>query len=238
MELEIYKSMKRVQPTDRDRDAILFVAQQGFGTIDQLWRVVWRKQKSSVYTRSRLLNLERAGFFKSLRIDGYPHKVFRATLKGKQLVASRCQHIIPMGDLSSAMAIHQLELNEARIVLQIRGVKDWRSAESLIIDPSFKKLGGRHVPDGLYVTSKGIRTAVEYDRTMRKKERIKERMSSYVSELYSPDRSFDRLIYLVTPMLERAYKPLFEQGFSSMRDRAVLMTLPHFLKAFKESENE
>jgi DNA-binding PadR family transcriptional regulator len=238
MELESHKIIKRVQVTDRDREAILFVAQQGFATIDQLWRVIWREQKSSVYTRSRLLSLEKAQFLTSLRVSEFPQKIFRATPKGKHLVASRCQHIIPMGDLSSVMAAHQLELNEVRIILQARGVKSWRSAESLIIDPSFKKLGGKHVPDGLYVTSKGIRTAVEYDRTMRKKERIKERMSSYVSELYSPDRSFDRLIYLVTPMLERAYEPLFAQGFSSMRNRAILMTLPNFIKAFKESEHE
>ncbi len=236
MEIESSRKVKRLHPTERDKRAILFIAEQGFATIDQLWRVIWGEQKSAAYARGRLGALEKSGFLKPVALDNFPFKVFRATLKAKHFVASESKNILPMGDISKTIAMHQLELNEVRIELEVRGIDSWRSAESLIIDPSFKKLGGRHVPDGLYITSKGVRTAVEYDRTMRKKERIKDRMSSYVSELYSPDRSFDRLIYLVTPQLERAYRPLFEQGFSSMEDRAVLMTLPQFLEAIKGNE--
>ena len=181
--------------------------------------------------------MERVGFLKSFRLENSPLKVYRASGMGRYLVSEFSQNPIPMTDLSQNIAIHQLELNQVRLALESKGVTSWRSAESLIIDPSFKKLGGRHVPDGFYVSSNGTKTAVEHDRTLRKKERIKERLSDYLSELMSPDRSFDRLVYLVSPNLEHIYRPIFEQSFSAIKSRAILMTLPKFLEALSGNKN-
>ncbi len=238
MELDTERVDKRLQVSSRDRKAVLFVAEQGFAMASQIWRVAWSDHQSPVYTRSRLLGLQRLGFLDSLKIESSACKIFRVTQKGRNLVAGISKNLLPTGSLSPSMAVHQLELNEVRIELEARGVSSWRSAESLLIDPTFEKLGGRHVPDGLYLTSKGVRTVVEYDRTMRKKERIKERMSGYLVELMSPNRSFDRLIYLVSPMLERAYKALFEDELISVHDRAVLMTMPDFLNVLRDKKDE
>jgi hypothetical protein len=175
--------------------------------------------------------MERVGFLKSFRLENSPLKVYRASGMGRYLVSGISQNPIPMTDLSQTIAIHQLELNHVRLALESKGVTSWRSAESLINDPSFKKLGGRHVPDGFYVSSNGTKTAVEHDRTLRKKQRIKERLSDYLSELMSPVRSFDRLVYLVSPNLEHIYRPIFEKRFSAIKDRTLLMTLPKFLEA-------
>ena len=226
---------KRMHPTERDKRAVLFVVEQGFATIEQLWRSGWGDQKTASYAAERLALMERVGFLKSFRLENSPLKVYRASGMGRYLVSGISQNPIPMTDLSQTIAIHQLELNQVRLALESKGVTSWRSAESLIIDPSFKKLGGRHVPDGFYVSSNGTKTAVEHDRTLRKKERIKERLSDYLSELMSPDRSFDRLVYLVSPNLEHIYRPIFEKSFSAIKDRTILMTLPKFLEALQDN---
>lgn len=235
IEIEIEnKKELRIHPTERDKRAVLFVVEQGFATIEQLWRAGWGDQRTASYAAERLVLLERAGFLKSFRLDNSPLKVYRSQALGRYLVSGISQNPVPMTDLSKTIAIHQLELNQVRLALESKGVSTWRSAESLIIDPNFKKLGGRHVPDGFYVSSTGIRTAVEHDRTLRKKERIKERLSDYLSELMSPDRSFDRLVYLVSPSLERIYRPIFDQSFFSLKDKTILMTLPRFLEALQD----
>lgn len=87
--------------------------------------------------------LEKAGFLKSLKLEHSPLKVYRATAIGRHLGAQVAQSPIPMTDFSSSIAIHQLELNEIRLALELNGLKNWRSAESLIVDPGFKKLGGK-----------------------------------------------------------------------------------------------
>lgn len=224
----------RIHPTERDKRAVLFVVEQGFATVEQLWKVGWRGQRTASYAYERLGLLEKAGFLKGLRLPNSPLKIYRSTAMGRYLAASVSSHPLPMHDLTVTMAQHQLELNEVRLALESRGVTSWRSAESLIIDPGFSKLGGRHVPDGFYVSSSGVRTAVEHDRTLRKKERIKERLSDYLTELMSPDRSFDRLVYLVSPNLESIYRPIFEQGLSTIKARTILITRPNFLEAFKQ----
>jgi hypothetical protein len=233
MNIEIEKEV-RIHPTERDKRAVLFVAEQGFATVEQLWKAGWRDQRTASYAYERLALLEKAGLLKILRLPQNPLKIYRASGLGRFLASSVASHPVPMTELSSSIALHQLELNEVRLALEARGVSTWRSAESLILDPGFSKLGGRHVPDGFYVSTTGIRTAVEHDRTQRKKERIKERLSDYLAELMSPDRSFERLVYLVSPNLEHLYRPIFEQGFATIKDRTILMTHPNFLKAFQE----
>ena len=239
IEIKNNKSEKeeRMHPTERDKRAVLFVVEQGFATIEQLWKAGWGDQKTASYAAERLALMERVGFLKSFRLENSPLKVYRASGMGRYLVSGISQNPVPMTDLSQNIAIHQLELNQVRLALESKGVTSWRSAESLIIDPSFKKLGGRHVPDGFYVSSGGTKTAVEHDRTLRKKERIKERLSDYLSELMSPDRSFDRLVYLVSPNLEHIYRPIFEQSFSAIKSRTILMTLPKFLEALSGNKN-
>jgi hypothetical protein len=234
MNIETEKE-QRIHPTERDKRAVLFVVEQGFATIEQLWRAGWGDQRTASYAYERLALLERAGFLKSFKLENSPLKIYRSSGMGRYLVSGISQNPIPMTDISQSVATHQIELNQVRLALESKGLKNWRSAESLIIDPSFKKLGGRHVPDGFYISSTGVRTAVEYDRTLRKKERVKERLSDYLAELMSPDRSFDRLVYLVSPPLERIYRPIFDQSFCAIKDRTILMTLPRFLEALQDN---
>ena len=232
MRTEVIKE-KRVNPTNRDKKAVLFLVEQGFATIEQLYQAAWGDQKTSSYAYERLILLERAGFIRGSRLNVGPLKIYQATGMGRHLVATMSPFPMPMTDLSKTIAIHQLDLNEVRLSLESRGVNSWRSAESLIIDPTFSRIGGRHVPDGYYVSSKGSRTAVEYDRTLRKRERIRDRLASYMSELYSPNRSFDRLVYLVSPNLENVYRAIFEQEMASFKDKVLLVNINTFLKSIQ-----
>ena len=181
----------RMRITERDKECVRFVVEQGFATIEQLWKVAWSDQKNSSYTYNRVLSLEKFGFLKSVKINDATKKVVTSTPKG---------------------------------------LKDGRSAECLAVDPTFRKLGSRHVPDAFYISSRGIRTAIEYDRTIRKKDRIKERLSLYLAELMSPDRNIDRLIYLVAPAYLKTYQQIFDQNFESVRGMFVFTTLDEFKK--------
>ena len=178
----------------------------------------------------RVLVLERAGFLKTVRPDGVTYKIVSPTAKFRNLVASFSQHPTPITNASKDIVFHQLDLNELRILFQDKGLKNWRSAECLAVDPTFTKIGTRHIPDAFYVSSNGTRTAIEYDRTLRKKDRIKDRLSSYVVELMSPDRNIDRLIYLVAPAYLKTYQQIFDQGFEGVKGKFILKTMDEFKK--------
>ena len=230
MELGKGKTEGRVRITERDKLGIGFVVEQGFATIEQLWKVAWSDQKSASYVYDRVLILERAGFFKTANVGSVTYKIVSPTAKARNLIASFSQHPIPFINASIDIVFHQLDLNGLRILFQEKGLSNWRSAECLAVDPSFKKIGTRHVPDAFYVSSNGTRTAIEYDRSLRKKDRVKDRLSSYVVELMSPDRNIDRLIYLVAPAYLKTYQQIFDQGFEGIKGRFILNTMEEFKK--------
>ena len=59
----------RMRITERDKVCVRFVVEQGFATIEQLWKVAWSDQKNSSYTYNRVLSLEKFGFLKSVKIN-------------------------------------------------------------------------------------------------------------------------------------------------------------------------
>ena len=67
MVLEIETGRMRI--TERDKECVRFVVEQGFATIEQLWKVAWSNQKNSSYTYNRVLSLEKFGFLKSVKIN-------------------------------------------------------------------------------------------------------------------------------------------------------------------------
>ena len=228
MVLEIETGRMRI--TERDKECVRFVVEQGFATIEQLWKVAWSDQKNSSYTYNRVLSLEKFGFLKSVKINDTTMKIVTSTPKARIITTESSAYPTPVQGVSKDLVHHQLHLNELRILFQEKGLKDWRSAECLAVDPTFRKLGSRHVPDAFYISSRGIRTAIEYDRTIRKKDRIKERLSLYLAELMSPDRNIDRLIYLVAPAYLKTYQQIFDQSFESVRGMFVFTTLDEFKK--------
>lgn len=230
MELGKGKTEGRIRITERDKLGVGFVVEQGFATIEQLWKVAWNDQKSASYVYDRVLILERAGFLKTANVGSVTYKIVSPTAKARNLIASFAEHPVPFINASIDIVFHQLDLNALRILFQEKGLTNWRSAECLAVDPSFKKIGTRHVPDAFYVTASGIRTAIEYDRSLRKKDRVKDRLSSYVVELMSPDRNIDRLIYLVAPAYLKTYQQIFDQGFEGVKGRFILKTMDEFKK--------
>lgn len=226
--------LEKVRLTQRDLRCLCFVAEQGYATIDQLWKVAWGHQKNSDYTYDRVLHLERGGYLKKINVSSLSVKVVTATGLARASASSISLFPVPLNAGPVATAAHQLGLNELRIAMEGAGLQGWRSAESLIIDPKFKRIGTRHIPDAFYVSSRGVRTAIEYDRTLRKKERIKERLSLYLTELVSADRTIDRIIYLVPVAYLSLYQQIIEIGFSGIKDRFVLTTLDNFISQIKE----
>ena len=58
----------RMRITERDKECVRFVVEQGFATIEQLWKVAWSDRKNASYVYDRVLILERAGFFQQVKV--------------------------------------------------------------------------------------------------------------------------------------------------------------------------
>lgn len=226
---------ERVRLTSNDIKALLFLSEQGYANIDQLWRYAWGHQKNSDYTYDRVLLLERSGYLKKVILNGFREKIVCATRLARNSVALISPFPVPAKIAPVATVAHQLGLNDLRIEMEAAGLTGWRSSESLMVDPLFRRIGLRHIPDAFYTSRKGIKTAIEYDRTMRKKERIKERLSLYLTELMSPNGNLDRVIYLVPLAYLDTYKNIVDVGFSGIKDRFVFATIDDFLKQIREA---
>jgi hypothetical protein len=68
-----------VRLTERDKVCLQFVVEQGFATIEQLWQVAWGTQKNVSYTYNRIIELERGGYLRSVKVSGTTFKIVSAT---------------------------------------------------------------------------------------------------------------------------------------------------------------
>jgi len=110
--------------TEQDKLCAEFVVEQGFATIEQLWKIVWSDRKNAPYVYDRVLILERAGFFQQARVNGVTFKIISPTAKSRQLVASFSHHPTPLQGVPKDLVHHQLHLNELRVLFQEKGLKD------------------------------------------------------------------------------------------------------------------
>ena len=77
-----------------------FVVEQGFATIEQLWKVAWSDQKNSSYTYNRVLSLEKFGFLKSVKINDTTMKIVTSTPKARIITAESSAYPTPVQGVS------------------------------------------------------------------------------------------------------------------------------------------
>ena len=92
---------RRVRVTERDEVCLKFVVEQGFATIEQLWKVAWSDQKNSAYTYNRVISLEKSGLLKTIKLNNSLTKVVTSTLKSRHHVAQNSSYPTPFSGVST-----------------------------------------------------------------------------------------------------------------------------------------
>ena len=201
---------ERVRLTERDILCLKFIVEQGYATINQLWRIAWANQKSEAYVYGRILILERSGFLKSIKIDGFTFKIVSMTSKTRAAIASITSAPIAIRVPPRNQVQHQLNINELRIVLgQLETVSVY---SSLCLTSFFHNR--IYAPDLILELAHLKKVAIVYDRTLRKKDRIFNKITFYTSEIDIPARRFDVVLYLVSQGFLNTYRHIFEQKFN------------------------
>lgn len=216
--------MSRFRLTERDMLCLKFVVEQGFATIEQLWKVAWNNQKSTAYVYGRVLILERGGFLKSVKIDGATFKIVSMMPKSRNSVASMTSSQVASRPPPINQVRHQLSINELRIKL-------W-DLEKLTVYSSLCLTSFFHnriyAPDLIIGLENTKRVAIVYDGTIRKKDRIFDKINFFTSETDLTSRRFDVILYLVSQGFLNTYRQIFDQKFDKYSKTVKLVSYEEF----------
>ena len=200
--------------TERDVLALQWVCEQGLMTIDQFWRAIWWNQKSKGprYAYERILLLERNGFLEKIKTPFSQKFYFRATKSGIGLASDRMQDcsIIPIFQTPSQQIPHVDLLTELRLIVsQAEKIGSWATDRVLMTDLDFPKDRFHiSVPDVLWVTKKGRRIAIEYERTSKAISRVRAKVQSYERELLRQDSLIDLVLWISSPVTHKTLSSL------------------------------
>ena len=216
--MEIEKSdvkaiRERHQPrgvlTERDAKACLWVLEQGAMTVDQLWRAVWWSDASRGprYAYERVLFLERAGFLVRIATPYSQKNYFRATRMAQELVSGRSEGYgplplssPPLNEIPHADLLTEIRLLIARSGRHAASETWWRPDRVLSVDPGFPRERFYGIlPDAIWVTRRGKRIAVEYERTRKGITRVRPKVEALSREIARTDRAIDFVLWVATP---------------------------------------
>lgn len=201
--------MSKIRLTERDMLCLRFVVEQGFATIEQLWKVAWNDQKNASYVYDRVLVLERAGFLKAIEMAGVSFKIVTLTTKSRNSIATMTSSPVTIRTPPPNQVQHQLDVNELRIMLGHLGKLSVYS--SLCLTSFFHNR--IYAPDLILDLENTTKVAVIYDRTIRKKERIFDKINFFTSETDLPDRKYDVILYLVSQGFLNTYREILAHKF-------------------------
>lgn len=191
----------RGRVTEKDQQALRWIAEQGIMTVDQLWRGIWKtgEMKSSRYAYLRVQFLSQLGWIKKGRSPYLMGAHCVLTKKGASFLAgTRLGSCLPVGSVPVSEILHFYFLTEARLRLtELNRVVSWKTDRVMAVDPLLR--GSRifkYLPDALWTDANGIRTAIEYERSRKGKTRLKLKVDAFALELIRPDRLFDQVLWI------------------------------------------
>lgn len=206
--VSVVRGKTRGVVTDRDREALRLVCEQGAVSVDQLWRGVWDvdcESQSPRYTYERVKFLEESRFLEGVRSTHNLKTYFRATSKTVACVAAGGvgASLIPSSKTPTNEIPHVDVLTEIRLAATKAGkVSSWQTDRMLLLDPNFPRERVL-VPDAIWVTKSGRRIAVEFERTRKKRTRVKDKAESFSREMARPDGLVDHVLWFAAPAVER-----------------------------------
>lgn len=218
---------KRFVFTDRDKKALKWIAEQGVGTVEQLWWAIWKSEgsKSAKYAEERLRDMAKGGYIKRERVFGSGTTNYLITQKGRFSVEEsypdRKEFLPPVPRrVNDGQYRHTMALNWCRIYLeQDDQLKNWmsdRAVQSWLRRREGKGSMGDWLwkidqisPDACFEYG-GERWLFEYEATQKNKAKYQEKAIAL------PFRSNELIEGIIFVAATPGLKEILEKYFSSM----------------------
>jgi hypothetical protein len=222
----------RVELSERDRGVLVLLAEFGFVLHRQIWKKFWADSKNGIAAYNRLGVLVKVGLVECVTVPTVREKFYALTKEGVAVAQLKHPHALPRNRPPITMAVHQVALLDVRFMLEENGVTDWMVGE--VLKNPHAGTGqdhnkrDYHVPDATYTSRKGVRVALEYDRTRRSASRIRERLWFY-SKLCEFPELLGGLVYIVEPHLFEIYDKILKSQSVARPKKVLLKTVDQVL---------
>ncbi|MEO5968678.1 MAG: replication-relaxation family protein [Bdellovibrionia bacterium] len=234
--MPIQKKSKKlpIKISGNDLKAFQWMAEQGAMSVEQLWHAIW-KTNDSTYPFKRVKRIVDHGFLERLPRTFGGSRYYRITHKAYDLLCDprlKIQTKIPIQRIKPSELPHCSALTDLRISVENSGKGIvWTSDRVLALELKNTRLRSRVLcPDAIYLTKKGERVAVEYERTRKVRSRVLKKIHSYTQELLRADRFIDHVVWIVDPQAnQEAYNLVKMSKFQSIQ------TTDSFKQIFKVS---
>lgn len=204
------KKLRKVFLTDRDLEIINFILDMKFLSVQNVFEKFFKITNSGTPARSdewavsRLQQLAKGGFLKSVHSFSEKEKYYIGTQKGYYAVRDArimTDVMKPIQAIDHRTFYHDRFIVQARIMLENRmAASCWVSDKQL---RSNKELAGglssHNVPDGVYTNEFGKRIAFELEYSKKSQEDYRKKIKKYLSIMRSPDpnvRVFEKVLYV------------------------------------------
>jgi hypothetical protein len=178
--------MQRRAITERDKEILTWVNRQGFAKADQIGRAFGM---SKVVTYRRLGALKQWKMIESERILGGVG-VWYLTYQGVELIDSPLKPVrkISLATFEHELALIDIQLNllsryEGSEWITTRELKAEEMKKTIFTKGNLKRASASKEPDGILLLSGKNRVAIEYEKTLKNKTRIKDKLREYDSQV-------------------------------------------------------
>lgn len=190
--------------TERDYDLFSFLLDQKFASLEAIYyrffdnrkSIHERPPKEYFVARQRLGLLRRAGLITTQRVYSESKSVYLLSPLGSRALEGKFPDAIyaqPVRDVDFRNYDHDGRVNLVRVTLEReKKVLEWYSERRLRMhgfnaDGASKSLPESIVPDGIFLSIKGERIAVEVEASNRMKSRFEDKIQAYRSVMNSYD---------------------------------------------------
>jgi hypothetical protein len=190
--------------TERDYQLFAFLLDQKFASLETLYYRFFdhrksihdRPPKEFFVARQRLALLKRAGLITTQRVYSESKSVYLLTQLGSRALEGKFPNAIyaqPVREVDFRNYDHDRRVNLVRVCFEReKKVLQWWSerrlkAHSFSAEGCSDTLPESIVPDGIFLSAKGERVAVEVEASNRMKSRFEEKVSAYRSVMSSYD---------------------------------------------------
>ena len=187
-----------IRLTERDFDLLAFLHDQSFSSLSGLYYRFFDRRKNSTdplpknlwVTRQRVACLRQAGLIASQRVFSDPQALYLLTREGYQVLEARRElglYVEPSAAIDFRYFEHDRRVNLCRIALERSGkCLKWYPDRFLRKKRAYPygengwvKFPQAAIPDGVFISSKGERVAIELELTPKKRERTIEKCRHY-----------------------------------------------------------
>jgi hypothetical protein len=218
--------------SERDLLVLEWIAEHRWSTRELLIEALYSKPNpekmrpgvvaSGKYGRGRVAELERAGFIHPSFVKIGTTVPLLLTPRGYDILhgQGRAEWAHPFPDIDASRFSHDLLLQRLRIALGKLGAEAWISERRL--SQINRRSGLPYVPDARF-EARGIKFAVEFERTLKAKKRLHEFL-----KIRAEANKQTKMIYLLPERLFEPFKKAIKEAFVSFHVGLYVLTVEDF----------